>query len=91
MRERIRAVYRAKGAIRPEYNWSNLNPGACYVSSLCFEPKTGVEVLEKMLASHSGIRVMKRTIVAALEVREGAVVSTTAYNFDTKQVLRIVP
>ncbi len=91
MRERIRAVYRAKDAIRPEYNWSNLNPGACYVSSLCFEPKTGVEVLEKMLAAHSGIRLMRRTIVAALEVRDGAVVSATVYNFDTKQVTRIVP
>ena len=91
MRERIRDVYRAKGMIRREYNWSNLNPGACYVSSLCFEPKTGVEVLEKMLAAHSGIRLMKRTIVAGLEVNDGAVVAAVAYNLDTKRVTRIVP
>ena len=91
MRERIRDVYRSKGYIRPEYNWTNLNPGACYVSSLCFEPKTGVDVLEKMLAAYSGIRLMKRTIVAGLAVDAGAIVSAVAYNLETKQVVRIVP
>jgi len=91
MREKIRDVYRSRGGVRPEYNWTNLNPGACYVSSLCFEPKTGVQVLEKMLAAHAGIRLMKRTVILGLEVRAGAIASATAYNFDTKQVSRIVP
>ncbi len=91
MREKIRDVYRKRGGIRPEYQWSNLNPGACYVSSLCFEPKTGVDVLEKMLAAYPSIRLMKRTIVVHLERNRDAIVAAITYNFDTKQVSLIVP
>ena len=46
-RERIRGWYRQNRKLTPEAASSeNLNPGSCYVSPLCFEPRAGVNVLE---------------------------------------------
>jgi hypothetical protein len=53
LRQRIRAGY--DGAA---------NPGRCWVSALCFEPKAGVDALEGMLESYrksGALRVMLRT------------------------------
>src|SRR5688500_335513 len=42
------------------------NPGGCYVSALCFEPKIGVEVLGARLQD-ARIRVFLRTQIVAVE------------------------
>jgi hypothetical protein len=98
-----RNYYRMRNAIRDSYRrgkrltaeaarWENLNPGSCYVSSLCFEPAVGVRVLEQMLGGHnSRIRLLLRTAVFRLEVREGRVRSALAFRFDTKETIRIRP
>jgi len=91
MRNRIRAHYRKLANLTAEARrWENLNPGACYVSSLCFEPKAGVKVLEEMLAPHRGrVQLMLRTAVVKLDVVDGEIRSAWAYGFDTKAVTRI--
>lgn len=66
------------------------NPGKCYVSALCFEPRTGVAVLQKMLAGLP-VRTFLRTQVIDLERsgKDGAFVSALAYQFEKKSVVRI--
>ncbi|MFN0167442.1 MAG: FAD-dependent oxidoreductase [Bryobacteraceae bacterium] len=92
LRERIRRHYREKTALKPEFAaFRALNPGACYVSALCFEPPVGVAVVESMLREHSGIRVFPRTAIAHLEIAGGKIRSALAYQFDTKRVLRFRP
>ncbi|WP_031500357.1 FAD-dependent oxidoreductase [Bryobacter aggregatus] len=79
MRDRIRAKYNGK-----------TNPGDCYVSSLCFEPKVGVAVLEEMLAPRkSRITWMPRTDIVELERKGRQIVSALAYNYETRQLTRI--
>lgn len=71
-RRRIRAAY--KGAF---------NPGGCYVSVLCFEPKIGVAALEAMLADKR-IRVFLRTQIVELKSRRGIFTSAVAWQFDKR-------
>ena len=48
LRERIRAYYRSKYRLAPSAEGlENFNPGACYVSSLCFEPKVAIDALTR--------------------------------------------
>jgi hypothetical protein len=57
------------------------NPGKCWVSTLCFSPQTGVQVLEEMLAPYqqSGkLVLLKNTVVKDLEVRDGLIRSVLA-------------
>ncbi len=92
LRERIRRHYREKTALKPEFAaFRALNPGACYVSALCFEPPVGVAAVESMLREHTAIRLFPRTQIAHLEVAGGKIVSALAYRFDTKTVLRFRP
>ncbi|MBM3794675.1 MAG: FAD-dependent oxidoreductase [Acidobacteria bacterium] len=70
----------------------NFNPGNCYVSSLCFEPKVGVRVLDDMLAPHpEKVRYFPRTQVFQLAVEGGRITSALAYRFDTRTVVRLRP
>jgi hypothetical protein len=91
MRNRLREYYRHRFQLKPAANLENLNPGACYVSSLCFEPRAGVSVLEDMLRPHPSIRVMPRTKIFHLDQNAGRIQSALAYRFDSKDVVRIRP
>lgn len=51
-REAIRDYYRRRYEIAAMPDGSPLNPGDAWVSSLCFEPRVGVLVIEAMLAPH---------------------------------------
>lgn len=72
--------------IRAEYGGAP-NPGRCYVSALCFEPQTGVQVLRQMIASPR-IKLYPRTQVIDLEKRGGTFVSALAWQFEKQSVLR---
>jgi len=98
MRARIRDYYRRRYTLSPAAaKLSNLNPGSCYVSSLCFEPKAGVEVLTEMLAPRRGkVNLMLRSKVFALDVDKasGIIRSALVYHFDRQngeRVTRIHP
>jgi hypothetical protein len=92
MRQGIRDYYRKNYTLSAAARiWENLNPGSCYVSPLCFEPKVGVKVLEAMLAQHrSRIKVLPRTKIFSLKLREGNwIEEALAYRFDSRQVVRL--
>ncbi|MBL8229661.1 MAG: FAD-dependent oxidoreductase [Bryobacterales bacterium] len=92
MRQRIRDYYRKNYTLSAAARiWENLNPGSCYVSPLCFEPRAGVTVLESMLAQHKDrIQLLLRTKIVSLKVRDGEwIEEALAYRFDTKQVVRL--
>ena len=79
-RQRIRGAY-----------GGTANPGACYVSSLCFEPRVAVKILDEMLASRLNITVLRRTKIVEL-IRVGNRLSAAlAVNLDSKQFVRISP
>ncbi|MCB1022204.1 MAG: FAD-dependent oxidoreductase, partial [Acidobacteria bacterium] len=84
MREGIRSYYRENYLLTPEARArEDLNPGACYVSPLCFEPKAGLAVLDRMLAPHRDkIQLLLRTVVFSLDVEEGRIQSALAYQFE---------
>jgi hypothetical protein len=92
-RDRIREHYRTRYRLAPAAaQMSNLNPGACYVSPLCFEPPVGAGVLDRMLARRGErIRLFRRTVIVSLELASGAIRSALAYRFDTGQFLRFRP
>src|SRR3954470_15772184 len=86
LRNRIRAYYRmhyrlAPGAIE------NFNPGSCYVSPLCFEPKAGVLALEEVMKPYK-IQTFLRTRVIDVEVTGSKIQSVAAYQFDRNEVIR---
>jgi hypothetical protein len=92
LRRRIRQHslegYRWKPEIAAQ---ENFNPGACYVSPLCFEPRFGRMAINEMVAEKGGrIRLFPRTKVLDLTVREGRVESALAYAFDRNEVVRFV-
>ena len=93
MRNRIRDAYRRNYTLSPEAKGlENFNPGACYVSPLCFEPKVGVKVLEEVLAPHRNrVQLFPRTRVFQLKVEAGAIREALAYRFDRREVVRIKP
>jgi hypothetical protein len=87
-RERVRAYYRTHYRLSAAALLENLNPGSCYVSPLCFEPKVGEAVLEEMLKPYH-IQLFLRTRVFDVAVRGGHVESALAYRFDRKEVIRL--
>lgn len=93
MRTRIRDYYRRNFNLSPlAANWENLNPGSCYVSSLCFEPKAGVAVLDQMLAPYKEkVRLLLRSQVFRLEIDQNRIVAALVYQFDTREVVRVKP
>lgn len=89
MRNQIRDHYRRAFQLAPEIaGLENLNPGGCYVSALCFEPKAGVDVLEGMLRPYP-IHIFRRTQIFELERRGNHIESALAYHFDTGLVTRL--
>lgn len=64
----------------------NLNPGAGWVSKLCFEPRVGLAVLHQMLAPHLSagrLRILVRHRPVAVEMRGDVVDSVTVEDEDT--------
>lgn len=88
-RRRIREHYLR--TYKPANPVSNFNPGGCYVSSLCFEPKVGVQVLEDMLKPHKNIRLFRRTRVLDLERSGTTITAALLWNIDKQQALRVTP
>jgi hypothetical protein len=87
-RNGIRDWYRRNMALTPKAAaWENLNPGTCYVSPLCFEPKVAVNVIEQML-HRPDIGLYLRTVVFALERRGNTIGSALAWQFDRRKVIR---
>ena len=87
-RQGIREWYRSRRSLTPQARlWENLNPGSCYVSALCFEPKAGVEVLEGMLRSPR-LALYRRTAIVALERRGARIESALAWRFDRRSAIR---
>jgi len=90
-RGRIRDWYRQNRKLTPEAaSWENLNPGSCYVSPLCFEPKAGVDVLQQMLA-RPRLQLFLRTQIFAIDRRGAVIDSALAWQFDRREVLRFRP
>ena len=87
-RDGIRDWYRANTKLTTQAaSRQNLNPGSCYVSALCFEPKVGVSVLDQMLRK-PGINVYRRTAIVALERHGGTIASALAWQFDQRKMIR---
>jgi len=87
-RNGIRDWYRANRALTAKAKaWENLNPGSCYVSPLCFEPKAGVAVLDTMLRQPK-LTTYLRTAVFALEKRGSTIESALAWQFEKRAVIR---
>jgi len=86
LRNGIRAAYWAKqpGGAMPE----NFNPGACWVSRVCFEPRVALDVLDHMLAPYRDdhrLQLFLRTAPVRVERRatDGRLRSVLTYNFET--------
>lgn len=91
LREGIRQEYRRKYQLTPAAAaLENFNPGACYVSSLCYEPRIGLAVIERLLAPHAArIRRLMRTRVFEVERQGDRLVAALAYRFDAREVVRL--
>lgn len=88
-RRRIREHY--KRTYKPLKPTDNFNPGGCYVSSLCFEPKVGVQVLEEMLRARKNVQLFRRTRVLDLERDGNVITAALLWQIDKQQALRITP
>ncbi len=98
-----RSYYRLRRGIREYYRThftltagvrdrEDFNPGACYVSPLCFEPPVGLAVLQEMLAPiRDRVKVFLRTKVFDLGVENGRIESALAFRFDRGDVIRMRP
>lgn len=92
LRERIRSYYRQHYQLSPAASrLENLNPGSCYVSALCFEPKAALAALDAMRQPYPGINLLLRTRIISLDVKEGRITSALAFRFDTNELIRLQP
>jgi hypothetical protein len=81
-----REYYRFRTGIRAAYG-GLANPGNCYVSALCFEPRVGVKVLDAMI-DHPSIQIFRRTQVVALERSASQFTSAVAWQFEKRAGVR---
>ncbi|MBI2688469.1 MAG: FAD-dependent oxidoreductase [Acidobacteria bacterium] len=88
-RRRIREHY--KRAYKPHHPTDNFNPGGCYVSSLCFEPKVGAHILEEMIKPHRNILLFRRTRILDLEREGNTITAALAWNIDRQQAVKLLP
>ncbi|HZT30657.1 MAG TPA: FAD-dependent oxidoreductase [Bryobacteraceae bacterium] len=90
MRRRIRDYYRRRFQLAPDVaGLENFNPGACYVSPLCFEPRAGLQVLQDMLPH--AVKLFLRTQIFRLRVEGGLIRSALAFGFESGEVIRFLP
>ncbi len=93
MRRGIREYYRRHFTLSPGIaQLADFNPGSCYVSPLCFEPKAGLAVLRAMLESRrKHIRTFLRTRLIELQTHGSTVDSALAYRFDSRDAILFRP
>ncbi len=93
LRRGIRDYYRQRFTLAPAVSGlEDFNPGSCYVSPLCFEPKAGLNVLDEMLKPWGvRIQVFPRTRVIDLDLSGGRIQSALAFRLDAGDVIRIKP
>lgn len=91
LRNRIRDHYRKAYRLAPAVaQLENFNPGACYVSSLCYEPKVATQILGRMLQSFGPrLQLLLRTKLIDVKVESGRIESVLAYRFDTRETIRV--
>lgn len=58
------------------------NPGQCWVSALCFEPRAGLEAIRQMLPA--SVRAFLRTAPVAVDRRGSTIRSVLVYDFDRR-------
>jgi FAD dependent oxidoreductase len=90
-RNAIRDHYRKAYQLAPAAEQlKNFNPGACYVSSLCYEPKVAINILQQMLKPYgTRLQLLLRTKVIDASISNHSIQSVLAYRFDTREVIRI--
>ncbi|TAM82765.1 MAG: FAD-dependent oxidoreductase [Acidobacteria bacterium] len=69
----------------------NFNPGNCWVSALCFEPKVALQVLDSMLKPFEQkglLQVFLRTKAASVHMNGNYIGSVLAYQFNTRKWFR---
>lgn len=89
LRESIRAHYAP--FLRPGQPQRELNPGACWVSGLCFEPKVAVHALEEAIAPlvRSGkLTLFLRTALVQATTRGGSLRSLLVYDLANRKLHR---
>jgi hypothetical protein len=91
LRNRIRAYYRTMYTLSPSADAVHFNPGNAWVSSLSFEPRVGVAVLEAMMSGphDSGdLQVFYNTRAVAADVVDARIQTVTARQLDSGAVIR---
>jgi hypothetical protein len=92
LRNGIRQYYRDHYQLSPLGSSQRyFNPGNCWVSALCFEPKVALDVLDSMLKPFEQeglLRVFLRTKAASVKMRGNRIESVLAYQFSTGKGLR---
>lgn len=89
LRQKIREHYRPHLKEEPG---SAFNPGNCWVSGLCFEPRVGVQALEEMLRLYEQskrLSVYLRAVPVKVEKQGNAIRSVVFYNFEKKTLFRL--
>ena len=90
LRNTIRSHYRSIALTRNSP--TDFNPGACWVSALCFEPVVALTALQKMIApfeaSHK-LLVFLRTAPVQVRKTGAKITSLLVYKFETKDFIRL--
>src|SRR5438067_3797891 len=87
-----RSYYELRNRLREHYH--QLNPGACWVTRLAFEPRVAVDAIQRMLQPHvqSGrLSIHLRTKVVAATVEGDRVSEVLAMGLDDGSVVRFQP
>lgn len=90
LRERIRELYYAKTPAPREpvtHTLANFNPGNCWVSRLCFEPRPAEQVLEAMLqplVAQGKLHIWTHTVPVRVFRHERKIESVQAYDLGSK-------
>ncbi|MEO7004783.1 MAG: FAD-dependent oxidoreductase [Acidobacteriaceae bacterium] len=94
LRERIREYYYAKLPGRKkvlDHALTNFNPGDCWVSRLCFEPKPAAEILQSMLqplVAEGRLKIWVHTVPVRVTRQGRKIESVQAYDFAQNTWLR---
>ena len=90
LRTTIRSYYRSIALSRNSP--ADFNPGACWVSALCFEPTVALNALQQMVrpfeASHK-LLVLLRTVPVKVLKTETKITSILAYKFESKGFVKL--
>lgn len=90
-RNGLRQYYRDRYNLAPAASLlENFNPGSCYVSPLCVEPKAGLAVLEHLIGKHP-VHIFLRTQVFRLDREGDRITRALAWQFDEKRVIAFTP